>query len=152
MRVVLDVNILVRANDRAAGLARDLLRELLRQGWTILISGAMLVELARVLRYPHLQAKYKLTEADIYDYIQFLRHVAELVVLDISLTAPIRDAADIAVVQTAIAGDADLICTIDADFYDDAITLFLSQVGIKVIDDIAAMRILRASPGGGLPI
>lgn len=62
MRLVLDVNILVRAHDRAAGLGRDLLRELLRQGWTILISGAMLVELARVLRYPRLQAKYNLTE------------------------------------------------------------------------------------------
>jgi len=44
VRVVLDVNILVRANDRTVGLARDLLRELLRQRWTILISGEMLVE------------------------------------------------------------------------------------------------------------
>lgn len=67
MRVVLDVNILVRANDRTAGLARDLLRELLRQGWTILISGEMLVELARVLRYPRLRVRYNLSEDDLYD-------------------------------------------------------------------------------------
>lgn len=65
MRVVLDVNILVRANERSAGLARELLRELLRQRFTILISGEMLVELARVLRYPRIQARYALTEADI---------------------------------------------------------------------------------------
>jgi len=147
VRVVLDVNILVRAHDLAAGLARDLLRELLRQGSPILISGALLVELARVLRYPHLQARFNLTEADVYDYIQFLRQAAELVVPDTSLAVPIRDAADIAVVQTAIAGEAEFICTIDADFYDEAITRFLSQVGIQVVDDVAAMRTLRASSG-----
>jgi putative PIN family toxin of toxin-antitoxin system len=122
VRIVLDVNILVRANDRAAGLARDLLRELLRQAWTVLISGEMLVELARVLRYPRLQTKFRLTETDIYDYVQFLREAAELVMPDTSLVVPIRDAADVAVVQTAIAGEADFICTIDSDFYDDAIT------------------------------
>ena len=57
MRIVLDVNILVRADDRGAGLARDLLRVLLRQAWTVLISGEMLIELARALRYPRLQTK-----------------------------------------------------------------------------------------------
>ena len=58
MRVVLDVNILVRANERSAGLARELPCELLRQHFTILISGEILLELARVLRYPRLQARY----------------------------------------------------------------------------------------------
>ena len=144
MRVVLDVNILVRANDRSAGLARELLRELLRQRCTILISGEILFELARVLRYPRMQARYSLTEADIYEYIQFLRKAGEFVVPDTSLSVPIRDAADIAVVQTAITGEAELICTVDADFYEPFITRFLSQVGIKVLDDVALMQILRA--------
>jgi len=147
LRLVLDVNILVRANDRAAGLARELLRELLRQDWTILVSGEMLVELARVLRYPHLQDRYGLTETDIYDYIQFLRRAAELIVPDMSLAVPIRDVADTAVVQTAIAGEADLICTIDTDFYDATLTRFLSQAGIQVLDDVAVMQMLRASTG-----
>lgn len=149
MRIVLDVNVLVRANHRAAGLARDLLRELLRQSWRVLISGEMLVELARVLRYPRLQTKFQLTETDIYDYIQFLREAAELIVPDTSLVAPIRDAADVVVIQTAIAGEADFICTVDSDFYDDAITRFLSQIGIQVVDDVDAMQMLRAS--GGTP-
>jgi len=147
LRLVLDVNILVRANDRAAGLARELLRELLRQDWTILVSGEMLVELARVLRYPHLQDRYGLTETDIYDYIQFLRRAAELIVPDMSLAVPIRDVADTAVVQTAIAGEADLICTIDTDFYDATLNRFLSQAGIQVLDDVAVMQMLRASNG-----
>jgi len=145
VRLVLDVNVLVRANDRTAGLARDLLRELLRHRWTILISGEMLIELARVLRYPRLQARYNLNEADLYDYIQFLRQAVELVAPDASLAVPIRDAADIAVVQTAIAGGAELICTVDTDFYEPAITRFLSQAGIRVLDDVALMQLLRAS-------
>jgi len=147
VRVVLDVNILVRANERSAGLARELLRELLRQRFTILISGEMLAELARVLRYPRIQARYALTEADIYEYTQFLRKAGEFVVPDASLSVPIRDAADIAVVQTAITGEAELICTVDADFHEPSITRFLSQVGIKVLDDIALMQILRTSSG-----
>jgi putative PIN family toxin of toxin-antitoxin system len=130
-------------------LARDLLRELLRQGWTILISGEMLVELARVLRYPRLRVRYNLTEADLYDYVQFLRQACEFVAPDTSLAVPIRDAADIAVVQTAVAGEAELICTVDADFYEPAITRFLSQAGIKILDDVALMQMLRASASEG---
>lgn len=145
MRLVLDVNILVRANDRAVGVARDLLRELLRQRQTIVISGDMLVELARVLRYPRLQARYNLTETDLYDYIQFLRQNLEFVTPDPSLAVPIRDPADIAVVQTAIAGEVEFICTVDNDFYDPAITHFLSQAGITVLNDVALMQMLRAS-------
>jgi predicted nucleic acid-binding protein len=117
LRVVLDVNILVRANDRATGLARDLFRELLRR-WI---------------------------EAGIYDYIQFLRQAAETVVPDTSLAVPIRDPADLAIVQTAIAGDAEFICTMDPDFYEPAITDFLGKLGIKVLDGVALMQVLRAS-------
>ena len=147
MRVVLDVNILVRANERSAGLARDLLRELLRQRATILISTEILIELVRVLRYPRLQARYGFTETDIYEYIQFLKNAGEFVVTDTSLSVPIRDAADIAVVQTAITGEAEFICTVDTDFHEPLITGFLGRAGIKVVNDIALMQILRALRG-----
>jgi len=89
VRVVLDVNILVRAIERSAGLSRVLLRQLLSEQWTILISGEMLVEVARVLKYPRLQKRYSLTEADIYDYVQFLRNAAEFVIPNTTLAVPI---------------------------------------------------------------
>ena len=48
--------------------------------------------------------------------------------------------------QTAIAGGAELICTVDTDFYEPAITRFLSQAGtIRVLDDVALMQLLRTS-------
>jgi putative PIN family toxin of toxin-antitoxin system len=151
VRALLDVNILVRANEKSVGLARELLRELLRQGWTILVSGEMLVETARVLRYPRLQARYNLSETDIYEYIQFLRKAAEFVVPDVSLAVPIRDPADIVVVQTAITGEAEVLCTVDEDFYEPAIVRFLDLIGIRVMNDIALMRILRTAAGGTDP-
>jgi len=60
-----------------------------------------------------------------------------------TLAVPIRDVADTAVVETAIAGEADLICTLDTDFCDVAMTRFLSQAGIQVLDDVA-----YAAPNG----
>ena len=39
-----------------------------------------------------------------------------IVTLNPLLTAPIRDANDLMVVQTAIIGEADIICTNDEDF------------------------------------
>lgn len=70
MRVLLDVNILVRANERSPGPARALLLSLIEQGHTLLLSGEMLVELAEVLRYPRLQALYGFSEDQIYAYVQ----------------------------------------------------------------------------------
>ena len=103
----------------------------------------MLHELARVLRYPRLLALHGLPESRIYDYIGFLREVSQLVTLNPVLSAPIRDVNDIVVVQTAVIGEADVICTTDADFYDRRIARFLAKVGVAVMDDVALMRKLR---------
>jgi hypothetical protein len=43
------------------------------------------------------------------------------------LSVPIRNVNDIVVVQTAVIGEADVVCTKDEDFYDPAITHFLAQ-------------------------
>jgi predicted nucleic acid-binding protein len=58
LRVLLDVNVLVRANERASGPARALLLSLIENGHTLLISSEMLIELAAVLRHPRLQGLY----------------------------------------------------------------------------------------------
>ena len=52
-------------------------------------------------------------ETRIYDYIGFLREVSELVALNPLLSIPIRDVNDVVVVQTALIGEADVICTKD---------------------------------------
>jgi putative PIN family toxin of toxin-antitoxin system len=104
----------------------------------------MLYELARVLRYPRLREFYGLSEERIYDFVGYLREVAEIVPLSPMLSMPIRDVNDIVVLQTAVIGEADILCTRDEDFYDPVTTGFLSEVGIAVMDDIALLHRLRS--------
>ena len=143
MRIVLDTTILVRANESSQGLARQLLLDIVAGRHALLLSSEILYELARVLRYPRMQALHGLPESRIYDYIGFLREVSELVTLNPLLSIPIRDVNDIVVVQTALIGEADVICTKDDDFYDPGITRFLTRVGISVMDDITLMQRMR---------
>jgi putative PIN family toxin of toxin-antitoxin system len=135
VRILLDVNVLVRANEVSSGPARTLLRALIARGHTLLLSSEMLVELARVLRYPRIQALFGLTEEQIYEYVQYLTSASEIVPIDHSLFAPMRDPMDIAVLQTAIAGAADVICTRDSDFRDAETVAFCAAAGIEICTD-----------------
>jgi putative PIN family toxin of toxin-antitoxin system len=144
VKIVLDTTILVRAHERAHGLGRELLTSLVESKHTLLLSEEMLHELARVLRYPRLQEFFGLTEDLVFDYLGFLRRSAEIVTLNPLLTAPIRDINDVIVVQTAILGEADIICTHDEDFFQEAIVQYLSKLGISVLDDKSLMARLRS--------
>ncbi len=144
MRIVLDTAILVRAHDNSRGLARDLLLAIIESDHVLLISNEMAHELARVLRYPRLLALYGLSEKRVYDYVGYLRAAAETVVLNPALIAPIRDVNDIIVMQTAIIGEADILCTKDRDFFEHPAEPFLRNAGITVLDDVALIQRLRS--------
>ncbi len=143
MRIVLDTAILVRAQAGTKGLARDLLLRVIESDHVLLISDPMLYELAKVLRYPRMLALHILSEGRIYDYIGFLREAAEIVHPNPLLITPIRDVNDTVVMQTAIIGEAKVLCTRDQDFFDPAAEPFLRRAGIAVLDDIALMQRLR---------
>ena len=144
MRIVLDTTILVRATENSHGLARELLLNIVASKHILLLSTEMLFELARVLRYPRLQMFYGLSEERIYDFVGYLREVAEIVTLSPLLSMPIRDVNDVVVLQTAVIGEANILCTRDEDFYDPVATGFLSKIGITVMDDISLMHRLRS--------
>ncbi|MGH9643644.1 MAG: putative toxin-antitoxin system toxin component, PIN family [Terriglobales bacterium] len=145
MRIVLDTTILVRSTEKSHGPARDLLLNLIAGRHTLLLSNEILHELARVLRYPRLQAFYGLSDARIYDFVGLLREVAEIVTLTPLLTPPIRDVNDIVVVQTAVLGEANVLCTRDRDFYTAPAAEFLDHAGIAVMDDISLLKRLRST-------
>jgi putative PIN family toxin of toxin-antitoxin system len=144
VKIVLDTNILVRANEHSHGLARELLINIIESKHTLLLSDEMLHEVAKVLRYPRLQAFYGLSEKRVYDYMAFLRRASDIVPLNPLLSTPIRDVNDIIVMQTAIIGEADILCTRDEDFFEDPAGEFLSSLGIAVLDDIALIHRLRS--------
>jgi putative PIN family toxin of toxin-antitoxin system len=143
VRIVLDTAILVRAHDGAKGLARDLLLSIIESDHVLLISDEMLFELAKVLRYPRMLALHGLSEGRIYNYIGFLREATEIVHPNPLLITPIRDLNDTVVMQTAIIGEAEVLCTRDQDFFDPPAEPFLRKAGIAVLDDITLMQRLR---------
>ncbi len=148
MKIVLDTTILVRAHEHSHGLARELLLNIVESKveskHTLLLSNEMLHELARILRYPRLQAFYDLSEKLVFDYVNFLRGCSEIVPLNPLVTAPVRDVNDIIVMQTAIIGEADILCTKDDDFFEKSASDYLSKLGIAVLDDMSLMHRLRS--------
>ena len=144
MKIVLDTTILVRANERSHGLARELLTNIVESEHALLLSNEMFHELARVLRYPRLQKFYGLTEDMVFEYVKLLRRSSEIVILDPLVIVPIRDVNDIIVTQTAIIAEADVLCTDDEDFFENAASEYLRKMGIAVLDDITLMHRLRS--------
>jgi putative PIN family toxin of toxin-antitoxin system len=144
VKIVLDTTILVRANEHSQGLARELLLTIIDSEHRLILSNEILNELARVLRYPRLQTFYDLPETLVYDYVAFLHRSSEIVALNPLVMAPIRDVNDVIVMQTAIIGEADVLCTKDEDFFEPPAVEYLRKMGITVMDDVALLQRLRA--------
>jgi uncharacterized protein len=143
LRVVLDTNTLIRAHSRAPSLARALLRGILQQDHRLVLSSEILAEVTRVLRYPRFQRLYGLTEAELLEYVQFLQSISVLIPLDHSFWAPLRDPSDLAILQTAIQGEADILCTSDNDFFEPPVAAFCAARGLKICrEETLAQQIL----------
>jgi predicted nucleic acid-binding protein len=98
----------------------------------------------RGLRYPRMLALHGLSEGRIFEFIAFLREAAEIIRPSPLLLTPIRDVNDTVVMQTAILGEADIICTRDLDFFEAPAAEFLQKAGVEVLDDIALIQRLRS--------
>jgi putative PIN family toxin of toxin-antitoxin system len=144
VKIVLDTTILVRANVRSHGLARELLINILESEHTLPTSNEMLHELARVLRYPRLLGFYGLTEDMVFEYVKLLWRFSEIVTLDPLVIAPIRDVNDIIVMQTSVIGEAEILCTTDEDFFASPANEYLRKLGVAVLDDVTLMHRLRS--------
>ena len=144
MRIVLDSNILVRSFVKSHGLAHDLLLAILASDHILILSNEILVEVARVLRYPRLMTIHGEDEESIYNFTGWLRDAAEIIALNPLGLAHIRDRSDIFILQTALRGEADVLCTGDRDFFEPPASIFLASVGIDVMTDVQLMRRLKA--------
>ena len=143
MRIVLDSSILVRAFAKSRGLAQELLLATLTERHTLILSNELLSEVARVLRYPRLAMVHGQNEEAIYNFTGWLRDAAEIVTLNPTASTPIRDSNDIFVLQTALRGEADVLCSGDRDFFEPPASTFLASVGIAVLTDAQLMGKLR---------
>lgn len=82
MKIVLDTTILVRANEHSQGLARELLIRIIDSDHRLILSNEILIELAKVLRYPRLHTLYHLPETLVYDYVAYLHRQMGITVMD----------------------------------------------------------------------
>ena len=70
MRVVLDTNILIRANPKGRGPARELLEKTIFGDHILVTSDFLLQEVARVLAYPRIEKRWRLHPREVEHYLQ----------------------------------------------------------------------------------
>jgi putative PIN family toxin of toxin-antitoxin system len=143
MRIVLDTAILVRTNVKATGPAKEILKAIERCVGVLILSPFLIREVERVLKYPRMQSLYKLTDAEVRQHIEYLESLGEVVAPAEGPPIILKCPDDDPVIYTALAGEADVICTGDRHFYEPNVLEFCSRYGIRVIDDVALLRILR---------
>ena len=144
MRITADTTILVRTNAKAKGPAKELLDTIHACGSVLVLSQFLIDEVQRVLKYPRIQAVYALSESEIRQHIEYLQSFGELVTPAEGPPVVLKDPNDDPVVYTAIAGAADVICTVDRHFYEPNVLEFCYRQGIQVLSDLDLLRALRA--------
>lgn len=146
MRVVLDTNVLVRATKYANGPARELLGLLQADPHILVISRETLIELVRVLDYPRLCQQHRLTPEERREFVTGLDQISEHVALPPNMAAPISsDPDDDAIVQTGVAGRADVICTRDRHLLHAEVREYCANFGIRVLSDTELLAEIRQS-------
>jgi putative PIN family toxin of toxin-antitoxin system len=147
MRVVPDTNVLARAA-RPGSLAAKVIAQITGPHQLVL-SAVLLVEVARVLRYPRLRAMHGLDDQDIDLFVSHRQSAAFVVNIGPSDLVPVvpKDPDDDWVIATAVIGNAEVICTRDTDFDDPLVQTYCQQHGIRVMTDLALLNLLTASPG-----
>lgn len=146
MRIVLDTNILVRANPRVApsGLARDILLTAVSANHVLVLSAPILIEVRRVLAYPHVQERWPLGPEAIDQYLAFLANVGSVIEsVPASIPIVINDPDDDPILQTAITGRADVLCTRDRAFRDEVVDRVCRAHNLRIVSDLELIEELR---------
>ncbi len=147
MRVVLDTNILVRANARAKGPARELLHLIVESPeHVLLLSPYILNELERVFEYRRVRAATRLTDEEVAEYLSYIgaKAVSEAVFPGPAPRVVPSDPDDDPIVHTAVVGRADILCTLNRHFYHAKVLKYCTDRGVLVGSDVAILDLLRA--------
>jgi putative PIN family toxin of toxin-antitoxin system len=146
MRIVLDTNILVRANAKAKGPARELLLLIVNSPeHVLLLSPFLLSELERVFEYDRVRIATKLTDEEVAEYLGYIRakEVSEIIFPGPAPRIVPSDADDDPVVHTAVVGRAEILCTLNRHFYHASVLEYCRERGVLVGSDVAILDLLR---------
>ena len=96
----------------------------------------------RVLYYPRMQALYDLSPDEIREHIAELVSIARIVDPVVREPVVLNDPQDDPVIYTAVDGRAEVLCTLDRDFYEPGVIEFCRKHGISVMSDVELLRSL----------
>lgn len=144
MRIAVDTAILIRAHAGAEGPAKELLQAIPSSGSRLVLSAYVLAEIDRVLRYPRIQALYHLSDADIWRYFRLLESISDVVDAVEGPPVVLKDPDDDPVVYMALAGHADILCTVDKHFYEPNVLSFCARYKIRLMTDVELLHFLRS--------
>ena len=117
MRVVVDTGVLVSGLIRPQGTTGEVLRALRDGRFTAVYTTHMLVEVIDVLGRPAFRSKYHIQPNDITALVNLIRLRGQLVIPSQTVTA-CRDPKDNKFLEAALAGEADVLTTGDADLLE----------------------------------
>jgi putative PIN family toxin of toxin-antitoxin system len=146
MRIVLDTNILVRANAKARGPARELLLLIVASPThKLLVSPFLLQELERVFSYERVRVLSKLTDEEVAEYLSFLRsrEATEIIFPGPAPRVVLADPDDDPVVHTAVVGRADILCTLNRHFFARDVHDYCRERGVLVASELDVVELLR---------
>jgi len=113
LRVVLDTNVLVSGLAYPDSVPGRIVTAWRKGSLVVVLSRYILEELARVL--PRLNHRLKWQKADFADFVDLLAIQADLVEPQALAAGAARDAADIPILGTLVAANADYLVTGDGD-------------------------------------
>ena len=134
LKVVFDTNIYFSAFNSTRGVPFELWRRAARREYALLISPAIIRELADVLR-----RDLKWPERDIVAQLKLVVRVARIVEPKLSLQVISNDPDDDRILECAVAGNADLIVS-----YDHHLTRFRAFRGVGIVRPVDFLRTLGA--------
>ena len=140
MRFTLDSNVLVRAMTSPQGPALRLL-DIVLGAHTLVLSRFILDEVERVLLYPRIQARFRITPAEAARQVGNLAAAACLVEPVIIGPVVLPDPDDDAVLYTAVDGKASVLCTGNTrHFAAPSVQSFCAAHGIRIMTDVELLR------------
>lgn len=113
IRVVLDANVFVSAVLNPRGIPAQILTAWRAERFHLVISEAILEEIARVLHHPRILKRHRWREERIRVFIEDLAHLAILTPEELKLKAIAEDPSDNRYLECAIEGEADYLVSGD---------------------------------------
>jgi putative PIN family toxin of toxin-antitoxin system len=147
MRVVFDSNVLARATPGKTSAAREVLLLVTQAPHVLVTAAPFLTELVRILQYPRVRALHGLDDAGIQAFLQSLQAGSAIVTPVSPPPIQTRDPDDDLVIATAVAGQAEVICTWDQHLFEPAVQAACATRGIRVLKDSDLLLELRSLVG-----